>query len=574
MRITNKGQVSRLKDSGTFIEMPAGIFDSRTIPNAGEVLGGTTKSNTSRVVGKYRAIDKNLKLVNPSTHMKNFLSGEMNNMAEGVFPAYPIDDYTRDLYGALNADSTLAYGDVANYNRFTPENAGGAEKLADSILNKTDKSLTKMYNAVEEPLRTPVFSQTYDDMMAKGFGEFDAALAGLDEVNRIHFDYSDVPNSVKNLRQIPLLAPFVTFPYKNIPKLTRNMMTGGGWGYRQMYSGLDNLYQGMNTTDFNAMPEYIRQGGYLPLNAEESETGNLGSDVSTLRMIGGDLFPINSLYSPLHADQDAPQALLNEVASGAVDLGRIITNVAEGNKEEDYDGKNPAWLDFLTGRSSLANTVNSSAKRVQKRAANDQDLQLGDEAIKLLFGSMYQPVDLDKQRSSMAYHQSGVLQDILARETADTTGGGGGNVLNNKERDMMTSLYNNLTEDEFNTFFDFNSPEYKSLREYVDNNGLWDEYNAEKADLQLKGLWNDKEGLQALLNQSYTASNNEDLSGMLLDFSDDPVAQYYNGKNHYDLDNRWKTDNTVREVIKQRISELGETEAERRKKNKLWDYIQ
>ena len=49
-------------------------------------------------------------------------------------------------------------------------------------------------------------------------------------------------------------------------------------------------------------------------------------------------------------------------------------------------------------------------------------------------------------------------------------------------------------------------------------NCLWDEYNAEKADLQLKGLWNDKEGLQALLNQSYTASNNEDLSGMLLVF--------------------------------------------------------
>ena len=192
MKINNVGEARSLKDVGNLYQIPKNVFDSDIVPNVSNALG---KSSVARNTQKVGALTKSLKLLNPPTHLKNLTAGELTNILEGVNPFYPISDDAYDMYRALNADETLAYGDLANYSRYSPADAGVVERTLDKANTATNSGLTKLYDAIENPMRTPVFSKTYDDMISQGASKFDAAMAGLDEVNRLHFDYRDVPVS-------------------------------------------------------------------------------------------------------------------------------------------------------------------------------------------------------------------------------------------------------------------------------------------------------------------------------------------------------------------------------------------
>ena len=69
----------------------------------------------------------------------------------------------------------------------------------------------KKYGQVELVLKTAVII----DQLAKGKSEQEAMRVA----NHAIFDYSNVPPWVRYLRATPFIAPFVTFPYKNFPRL-------------------------------------------------------------------------------------------------------------------------------------------------------------------------------------------------------------------------------------------------------------------------------------------------------------------------------------------------------------------
>ena len=87
--------------------------------------------------------------------------------------------------------------------------------------------------------------------------------------NKWLFDYSDIPEAVRFLRDVPFGFPFITFSYKAIPRFAETALKRPT-AVSKYYKLFRNIEGDARKDEEEALPEYIKNGAYvrLPFNVD------------------------------------------------------------------------------------------------------------------------------------------------------------------------------------------------------------------------------------------------------------------------------------------------------------------
>ena len=223
--------------TGKMIKMPntpalGALRDKWVIP---EIAGDITQIVTAppRAVRAYlkglSAWKYSKVVLNPSTHARNQMSNSIlldlsgtNQLRQAQLMPRVMKDYLQKgpMYKQALADGAIG-GEFVG---------GEVSKLRDSYVGATGTHFQKILNAIKVPFKKAgdVYQAEeqiakmikYTDVLAKGGTRTQAAK----EAQKWLFNYTELPNAVRFLKDVPFGSPFLTFTYKALPRIAETLV--------------------------------------------------------------------------------------------------------------------------------------------------------------------------------------------------------------------------------------------------------------------------------------------------------------------------------------------------------------
>ena len=201
-------------------------------------------------------------VMNPATQVRNVLSNVVLAHTVGGLSPRRVDIYIDAL-----GDLTKRTGDYSEakelgllgttfYGNEIKQMLNGVEsgKGIINFLTERAKGLGNLYQAEEEWFKLALFK--YQKQLGKN--PIEAAKIAQDAL----FDYSEVPNSVKALRESVVGFPFLTFSYKALPALGKAFMESPTRfaQYRRLGEAIESFSpKEETTTERKVLPDYMKQ---------------------------------------------------------------------------------------------------------------------------------------------------------------------------------------------------------------------------------------------------------------------------------------------------------------------------
>lgn len=244
-----------------------------------------------RGLDKAQGMWKRLALLSGGYHVRNAMGAMFNNYVGGMNPV-ELARYTSE--GVADVTKALAGNETALYKEFRQQGLGSSSQMAvdlaragdtpEKALEKTVKDMSKSKvrrglekanpfrvfqtsqeagNAVDQANRMALYKWAKD----KGMTPQQAA----DKVREVQFDYTRTTNTEREA--FTRLAPFYRWSRNNIPFQIKSLVNDPA-----KYARVDSLYenaQEMAGIDEENIPEYMREGMYLPVSGDGKGSGSM-----------------------------------------------------------------------------------------------------------------------------------------------------------------------------------------------------------------------------------------------------------------------------------------------------------
>jgi hypothetical protein len=232
-----------------------------------------TSKGLWRVVDEYTKFFKTYATMSPGFHFRNLMSATFMNYADGAKTEDMLEaiklwgQYRKDPQGFLNSidqptrdafEATFGSGAGGNFSAAELGDPGRFGRLSDNPVTRASRAAGEW---VEGPVRLALALNTI-----KAGGTAQDALA---RVTRIHFDYSQLSNFDRKMKQ---LVPFWTFMSRNLPLQLQQM-----WLKPKSYAHYQSLVRNLDQG---------QEGDIVPLSWQETGAFKVGSGV----MGGDDLY--------------------------------------------------------------------------------------------------------------------------------------------------------------------------------------------------------------------------------------------------------------------------------------------
>lgn len=286
-RWVNKNFAHTKNATGELVQLTGkrfGVLDGKWIPSAmAKDIKGTLGIKPEGLAGsiqnmyqKFLSAWKFSKVVlNPATQARNFMSN-LILMDMGGFPIFSpesvkhfsnaIREYTSkgaefQMAKKLNLLSgTYTKSELEPFlNAFSDEMAKGSNPMVSFFKNLTSKGTgiaANSYRTIEETSKLAMY------MWRRSAG--DKPLDAARYAQKWLFDYADIPEGIKYLRDAPLGFPFITFAYKSIPRFAE-VAAKNPTAISKYYKAFANIEQETRAKEDAALPDYIQKGLYVKL---------------------------------------------------------------------------------------------------------------------------------------------------------------------------------------------------------------------------------------------------------------------------------------------------------------------
>lgn len=234
-------------------------------------------------------------ILNPATQARNFMSN-LILMDLGDFPVLSPNGikYFRDAIEAYTKKGELfkqaqrvglfrgtyfgsevkqlleAFDEVPETTSLLKKGLG----VFSNLPQKGMKGMQNLYSTIEETSKLAMFKWR----LSQGDNAVDAARYA----KKWLFDYENVPDVIKKVRNMPFGFPFITFAYKATPRIAETILTKPTkfTKYGKIFKNVEEMQPGKRAEEQGILPDYIKGGQYVRLPFQDKEGNSLYFDMN------------------------------------------------------------------------------------------------------------------------------------------------------------------------------------------------------------------------------------------------------------------------------------------------------